>query len=215
MIKILVATLVWTASFAWGGEIPDSNASAPETGTVAATASPTSMAEPIVLVAKSEADIPVHLEPSKKSTSGDSPWLRMLASLAVVGVLAAGTWIFLKRAKGIDRKSSLAPEIKVLAQHYLGPKRSLLIIRVAGESILLGATDQNINLIKSLSLLDEDIPEKVPSNFATVFSQQNDQEPIAPAATNGDKVDRDFDEFSISGIKDVVTSRLKNMRNLQ
>lgn len=159
-----------------------------------------------------ETDIPVHLEAAKKGANGDSPWMRMLAGLAVVGILAAGSFVFVKKAKNANRTSSLAPEIKVLAQHFLGPKKSLAIIRIAGESILLGVTDNNINLIKSLSLLDEDIPEVVPSNFKSVFGAAADE---APAGATASGTKEEAEEFSISGIKDVVTSRLKNMRTFQ
>ncbi len=167
------------------------------------------VAEAKATTALKETEIPVHLEAVKKGPGGDSPWLRMLGGLLVVGVLAAGSMYYVRKTKSANRTSSLAPEIKVLAQHYLGPKKSLAIIRVAGESILLGVTENNISMIKSLSLLDEDIPEVVPGNFDSVFNKKIEAE--APAI-NASKED---DEFSISGIKDVVTTRLKNMRNFQ
>lgn len=151
---------------------------------------------------KSESEILVKLEPSKKSGEGDSPWIRLFAGLAIVGVLAAGSMIYIKKIKKGKFNSEPAPDIKVLTQHYLGPKKSLAIIRVAGESILIGITDQNISLIKELSLLDEDIPESIPSKFSLKIDKENNNE-------------LENDEFSISGIKDVVTTRLKNMRTLQ
>ncbi len=163
-----------------------------------------------------ETEIPVHLEAAKKGAGNESPWMRMLGGLAVVGILSLGSYLFIKKTKGINRTSSQAPEIKVLAQHYLGPKKSLAIIRVAGESILLGVTENNINMIKSLSLLDEDIPETVPSNFESVFSSTATDDEPAVLQKNKTKTKLDEDEeFSISGIKDVVTSRLKNMRTFQ
>lgn len=141
-----------------------------------------------------ENEIPVVLEQNKKSSSSDSPLLRMIFGLAIVGTLSAGALLYIKRNKKIKLAKDAAPEIKVLTQFYMGPKKNLAIVRVAGETILLGITDTNINLIKSLSLLDEDIPSEVPQSFHSVLEE---------------------DDFSITGIKDFVSTRLKTMRNLQ
>jgi len=146
-------------------------------------------------IVKSEAEIPVQLESVKKQAGADTPWMRMLFAVSIAGILGVGTWVFLRRAKSKVGERESAPQIKVLTQHYLGPKRSLAIIRVAGESILIGVTDQNISLIKELSLLDEDIPSVTPKNF-----QQSLE---------------DTEDFSMSGIKDFVSARLKNMRTIQ
>ena len=143
----------------------------------------------------SESDIPVNLEAHKKTAQADSPWVRMIMMLIVVGGLSFGALIFIRRTKNKNGAKTDAPEIKVLTQHYLGPKKSLAIIRVAGESILVGVTDQNISLIKELSLLDEDIPTNVPKDFNQSLE--------------------DAEDFSMSGIKDFVSTKLKNMRTIQ
>lgn len=168
-----------------------------------------------------ETEIPVHLESNKKSLDETSPWLRMIGSLFIIGILAGAAWFYTKKMKYGNKKSSLAPEIKILSQHYLGPKKSLVIVRVAGESILLGVTDHNVNMIKNLSLLDEDVPEVVPQNFGNVFNskmnetiQETSQEKVKENR-NSKNNENDNEEFSISGIKDVVTNRLKNMRSFQ
>ena len=93
-------------------------------------------------------------------------------------------------------------KFKVLTQHYLGPKKSLAIIRVAGESILIGVTDQNISLIKSLSLLDDDIPEETPAAFQVAEKSEDVEE--APTEEN--------EEFHMAGINKIVQGRLKGMR---
>jgi flagellar protein FliO/FliZ len=102
-----------------------------------------------------------------------------------------------------------------LTQHYLGPKKSLAIIRVAGESILIGVTDTNINMIKSLALLDDEVPEEIHSNnFADLFGGV----PSTSAKATADSESADADpeeEFSIRGVKDVVSKKLKGMRSFQ
>jgi flagellar protein FliO/FliZ len=142
-----------------------------------------------------ETDIPVNLSAQKKAVGAESPWMRMLTGLSIVGILSAGLWLLKKKVRLKTGSKEPAPEIKVLTQHFIGPKKSLAIIRVAGESILIGVTDQNINLIKELSLLDEDIPATVPQSF--------------------EKTMEETDEFSMTGIKDFVSTKLKNMRTIQ
>ncbi|MFN7727580.1 MAG: FliO/MopB family protein [Bdellovibrio sp.] len=156
-----------------------------------------------------ESDIPVRLE-SKKGEAGEgSPLTKMLMGLAVVGGLAMAGWLALKKYKFANKTVNPHTQMKILAQHHLGPKKSLAIVRVAGESVLIGITDHNISLIKALSLLDEDVPEETPQNFGQVMAKNT--------RTQTAKFDSEAeaDEFSISGIKDVVSSRLKNMRSIE
>ena len=49
----------------------------------------------------------------------------------------------------------------------------MAIIRVAGESILIGVTDSHISMIKSLSLIDDEVPSEVPQKFAEVMSSDD------------------------------------------
>lgn len=166
---------------------------------------------------KSEKEIPVQLESNKKAGGEGSLIFKALASIAVVGILGIGAFLMIGRYRRTQIGKSTAPEIKILRQHYLGPKKSLAIIRVAGESILVGITDHNISMIKSLALLDEDVPEEAPTNFQSVFQKSVDQKvefsdpsTRAPARAKAE----DQDDFSISGIRDFVSTRLKNMRSL-
>lgn len=156
-----------------------------------------------------ESEIPVNLEGGKKAGQSESPIFKLILSLSVLGVLGCAAYFFLKKYGQRSNKGTQATQIKVLSQHYLGPKKSLAIVRVAGESILIGITDHNVNLIKALSLLDEEIPEETPKSFQNVFSRKN-QDEVDFAGDEDSK-----EEFSMSGIKDFVSSRLKNMRNIE
>lgn len=192
---------------------------------------------------KSEEEIPLNLESKKNAVANESPFFKFIFFVGILGTLLAGAWIFVKRynTKNIAKNHN---EIKILAQHYLGPKKSLAVVRVAGESILVGITDNNINLIKSLALLDEEIPEVTPSEFNKLLksnerlSAENVKDHIQvsakaqPAVTKSatynraaakvsmeksrvtESVDIEEDEFSIKGIKDIVSSKLKNMRSI-
>lgn len=156
-----------------------------------------------------ENQIPVQLEPSKKSNGSGSPLFKIIVGLLGVATLGFGGVAFIKKYMRNSGEMKSAPQIKVLTQHYLGPKKQLAIVRVAGESILIGVTDHNISMLKSLSLLDDEIPEETPMKFDSVFNPES----LAPVAKTVVAV-KSEDEFSISGIKDFVSTRLKNMRSL-
>ena len=161
---------------------------------------------PTILASPQETEIPVTLEPVKKAGGTENSVFKMILTLSLIGVMGCGGYFLFRKYGKPANKIDQATQIKILTQHYLGPKKSLAIIRVAGESILIGITDQNINLIKSLALLDEDVPEEVPKSFNQVF---------AGASANGNTGESSEDEFSITGIKDFVSSKLKNMRTFQ
>ncbi len=151
---------------------------------------------------KNESEIPVLAQAkTEKSEAKPASTSRILWSLGLVLALLFGFSVFIKRfAKRSPLKKN--SQIKILTQHYLGPKKSLAIIRVAGESMLIGVTEQNINLIKSLALLDDEIPQGTDGTFSQSLER------------NLGSDDSETDEFSISKIKDFVSDRLKNMKEI-
>ena len=149
-----------------------------------------------------ESEIPLNIDKPKKAESESGSLFRALFGIAIIGTLATAGYIFIRKYSVKNAKNPHT-KIQVLTQHHLGPKKSLAIVRVAGESILIGVTDQNISMLKSLSLLDEDIPEEVPATFDTVLKNSKTK-----------NLQIDDEDFAFSGIKDIVTSRLKGMRNL-
>ncbi len=148
---------------------------------------------------KSESETPIHLNAGSKSTP-NTPSLRSLA-MATIGlvVLMVALLLGFRWWTARSHKTNNNTRIKILAQHYLGPKRSLAIIRVAGESILIGITDQNISLIKPLSLLDEEIPESSPQSFSQSLNSADHD---------------DVDDFAIKEIRNLVTTKLKDLRQI-
>jgi flagellar protein FliO/FliZ len=152
---------------------------------------------------ESEKQIPVQLEPAKKAESQGFSAKKAIMGFAMILIMAFGG-VFLVRKYRFSNQKASVQQIKILTQHYLGPKKSLAIVRVAGESILIGITDHNISMIKSLALLDEEIPEETPVKFDSVFNETSE----ANAETTEDE------DFAISGIKDFVSSKLKNMRSI-
>jgi flagellar protein FliO/FliZ len=175
----------------------------------AATTATAEEATPLKTDNRRESEIALNLDNAKKASSNESPFFRILFSIALMGVLGVGAFVFLRKY-ATPRGMKTQTQIKVLQQHYLGPKKSLAIIRVAGESILVGITDQNINMIKSLSLLDDEVPEEAPAHFTNVMGSYG-----AVSAKLEAHDEEEGEDFSFGGIKDIVAKRLKGMRNLE
>lgn len=155
---------------------------------------------------QAESEIPLNIEAKKEAVTKEGFAGKLISSLVVILLLGGGI-LYLVRKYSIPRNNSVHAQIKILSQHHFGPKRSLALIRVAGESMLIGITDNQINLVKSLSLLDEDVPEDVPKSFSNTLSQKTEVEDEPPVASEED--------FAISGIKDIVHKKLRGMRSFQ
>ena len=123
---------------------------------------------------QSESEIPLNLEVTKKPSSSEGLAGRIFYSMAILAILGGGMFYFVRRYS-IPKTSKSQTQIKVISQHYFGPKKSVALIRIAGESMLIGITDANINLVKSLSLLDEDVPEQVPQNFSDTLETAGEE----------------------------------------
>jgi flagellar protein FliO/FliZ len=132
---------------------------------------------------------------------------RYFMGLAIVAIfLAVGIFVIKRLNKLTPRKHGLV-KMKVLNQLPLGAKKHLAVIEVAGEQILIGVTDHHISMIKSLSLLDEDISEISNSNFKAIASEVD-------ASSEIEKKFKDFteEEFTISKTKNLIKDKIKTMR---
>jgi len=112
-----------------------------------------------------ESEIPVLLEPKKATKSGSNMIWRLVASLGIIAAVA-GIMIFASKKWGqkADRGGKTA-RIEIMHQHHLGPRRSIALIRVAGETMLLGITDQNVNMLKTITLIDEELEGAMNKDF--------------------------------------------------
>jgi flagellar protein FliO/FliZ len=155
-----------------------------------------------------ESEIPV-LSAAKdtKKIQSKSPYTKLALSIFMIVAFSAGLIYFSKWYSKNNKKSAETNKIRILTQHHLGPRKNLMIVRVAGETLLLGVTDHNINLIKSLSLMDEEIPAAVPSDFTQSLS-------AADSKSSSQKAEVEVDEFVIGNIKDKISTKLKGMRNI-
>jgi len=161
---------------------------------------------------KKESEIPLNLETTKKTSDSGHPAFKFLLAISILGVIGVGAYIFIRKYSKANFAINKHNQIRILTQHHLGPKKSLAIIRVAGESILIGVTEQNINMIKSLSLLDDEVPDVTTTDFSKLVNRSDASSEVDTTSAD---VDSEDEEFSIRGIKDVVSKRLKGMRSLQ
>ncbi len=176
-----------------------------------ATPSPTVATEAAVTPAPAEVklaedQIPLNIPASKKAVDAGGTSTRLLFTAFVIITLLATSYFFVRKYKLSNNINKSNMQIKVLSQHFLGPKKSLAIIRVSGESILIGITDTNISMIKSLSLIDDEVPQEVPQNFGDSLKQQD----RATTAAMREELD---EEFSFAGVKDSVSKKIKSMRS--
>ena len=160
---------------------------------------------PVAETAKlAEDQIPLSIETGKKTAETGSPVSKALMSGLIIMILVGTSFYFVRKYRTSNTINKSNMQIKVLSQHYLGPKKSLAIIHVAGESMLVGITDTNISMIKSLSLIDDEVPANLPKTFT---------ESLTKAESAKDNVHELDEEFSFSNVTDTVSKKIKSMRS--
>ncbi|MFZ3230831.1 MAG: flagellar biosynthetic protein FliO [Pseudobdellovibrio sp.] len=175
----------------------------------------------VLTVAKTEDQIPLNIDQVKKTSDATPMSARMMMTGIIISALLGSVYYFVKKYKSSNTINKSNMQIKVLSQHYLGPKKSLAIVRVAGESILIGITDSNVSMIKSLALLDDEVPNEVPANFNEAMAAEKTKSALPKMKMQNTAtmntmvgVDELEEEFSFSGLKDTVSKKLKSMRSI-
>ncbi len=91
----------------------------------------------------------------------DSSYLYMFAKTVlmlgiVIAVMLLLLWLFKKYMNGAGGRfgRSQSSPIKVLSTSFLGPKKSLSIVDVAGEVLVLGITAESITCLATLDRED-------------------------------------------------------------
>lgn len=163
-----------------------------------------------------ENEIPVLASAKAEKKADSNPFFKIITTLGVLAITLGAAAYGLKRLAKRGGKKAQQTQIRVLTNHHLGPKKSLQIIQVAGETLLIGVTDHNITMLKTLALIDDEVPANLPQKFnhsMEDFAEENDY------ATNQAQNDYADEEEPIAmrgldQIRDTVSARLKNMRNL-
>lgn len=135
--------------------------------------------------AKSEEETPVVFAEPAATKAGTSIVWRLLASVIVLAVAGAGLTYASRRWTRRPNVGGQQTRIEMMHQFHLGPRKSLALVRVAGETMLLGVTEQNINMLKSITLIDADMEAALNQDFNTFLD----------------------DEFSVADVNQVVGRR--------
>ena len=150
-----------------------------------------------------ESEIPVFASATTEKKTAGAGIERLVITLFVVCVVLGAALFGIKRWS-INRKgqASSPTKIQILTQHHLGPKKSLAIIQVAGEAILIGITDQNISMLKTLALIDDEVPGLVPKNFS---DELDSDDHAGRAAQEGydPEPDDQVENFAMKGLGEV------------
>jgi flagellar protein FliO/FliZ len=137
-----------------------------------------------------------------------SPFQKMMFAIIALLAVAGGLMIMVQKMGRKKGYSSIAQNIKILTQKSLGPKKSLMLVRVAGETILLGVTDQNINHIKTLSLMEDEIPQFTEPQFSSQLQEKIEQTQAEPTRLQAQPEEVDgYAISSLSDVKDTISTR--------
>ena len=158
------------------------------TANTEATAAATEISPAAAAIAeksKSESEIPVFADVKKAAKSEGSFVWRLVASVGFMGVVAIAMVFAGKKCTAKKNVGGQKTRIEVLHQIHFGPKKTLGLIRVAGEVILLGMTDQTITMLKSVVLIDEELENTMNTDFNKFLN----------------------DDFAVEDIRSAISSR--------
>lgn len=151
---------------------------------------------------KAEDATPLNLNKQESHTT--SVYTRVATGLGLFALFAIAAFLGIRRwAQGRPTSRNKA-RIEVVSQYSLGAKRSLVIVHVAGESLLLGVTENNISLIKNLALIDDEVPEALPNNFGRALREVDSQ----------GELEDDFAAGQLKDLRSLVSGKLKGLRTL-
>lgn len=138
-------------------------------------------AEPAKALEAKESEIPVQLQSQTKTRENSNILWRLAASLAFLGVVAAVLYFATRRwARPKDAKAKGA-RIEMIHQFHIGPRRSIALIRVAGETMLVGVTDHNINMLKPVTLIDDELEGLMKKDFNNFLEDEFSIEDVRSA----------------------------------
>jgi flagellar protein FliO/FliZ len=107
-----------------------------------------------------------------------SSLLQMFAALAIViGLILIARHFSGKFFKSFPTGRFVSKHIRLVETRYIAPKKSLILVEVGGEYLLLSSSGDNLTLIKHIDMLEEieviEEPNEVRSGFLGLFSRTN------------------------------------------
>ena len=87
--------------------------------------------------------------PTQSDDLGDSLWKAVYYTALLLGIILGGAML-IKKYGGERFSQTASPDIEIIGRKYLNPKQSIAIVRVRKKELLLGITDQSIQLLDHL-----------------------------------------------------------------
>jgi len=85
-----------------------------------------------------------------------SSLLQMFAALAiVVGLILLTRHFSGKLLKSLPASRFVSKHIRLIETRYIAPKKSLILVEVGGEYLLLSSSGDNLTLVKQIDMLEE------------------------------------------------------------
>jgi flagellar biogenesis protein FliO len=106
----------------------------------------------------------LNLNPIEQDLS-TSLWKAVFYTMLILGAIVLGAKVIQKTWGGQLAKST-SSEIIVTSRRYLNPKQSLAIVKVRDRELLIGITDQSIQLLTDVTEEDGDYPD-LPSEIGS------------------------------------------------
>ncbi|HMN68384.1 MAG TPA: flagellar biosynthetic protein FliO, partial [Bdellovibrionales bacterium] len=103
------------------------------------------------------------------------------ASFGLLTAVAGSMYFAAKKWGRAKDKGGQKARIEMMHQFHLGPKKSVALIRVAGEALLIGVTDQNINMLKPVTLIDEELEQVMGKDFNNFLEDEFSVEDVRTA----------------------------------
>ena len=148
------------------------------------------------------------------------------AFLGVVLLMFFGVVILFK--KGMAKKGKLGflnkmKPVEVLSTTYLGPKKSLLLIKAHNQVLLLGSSETGINFLTEVEnttdLMKEGETHVLGKNFDTTLDKEEGKEKefkLKNAEENSlDKLLGENKEEKKEKISDQIKKKIQNLKSLQ
>ena len=83
-------------------------------------------------------------------------FIQMFAALAlIVGCIFLAKYLVSRISGGFSGSAARPGHIRIIETRYLSPKKSLILIEVGGEYLLLSSSGDNLGLVKQIDMLEE------------------------------------------------------------
>lgn len=106
--------------------------------------------------------------PSSQEYSFLSSFIQMVAALSIViGLILLTRYVATKMAGGALPSRFTSKHIRLVETRHIAPKKTLLLIEIGGEYLLLANSDDKLSLIKQVHLVEDiEVIEELDTNQA-------------------------------------------------